>query len=97
MNGKKLSYEEAELRYATMKMFAINLRQDFKTQASEEDRSRNFQSTCSRCYSYLNNCVVLISQQYIMQSLTKEHDFNLSVMLKSIMTTENLAIIIHYH
>jgi hypothetical protein len=97
MNDKKLSYEEAELRYATMKMFAINLHRDFETKASEEDQLQNFQSTCSRCYLYLNDCVVLISQQYITQSLTKEHDFDLSVMLKSIMMIENLAIIIHYH
>lgn len=97
MNGKKLSYEEAKLRYATMKTFAINLRRDFGTKASEEDRLRNFQSTCSRCYLYLNDCVVLISQQYITQSLTKEHDFDLSVTFKPIMTIENLAIIIHYH
>ncbi len=97
MDGKKLPYEEAELRYATMETFAINLRRGFRTQASGEDRSRNFQSTCSRCYPYLNGCVVLISQQYITQPLTKEHDFDLSVTLKPTMTTEDLAIIIHYH
>lgn len=97
MDGKKLPYEEAELRYATMETFAINLRRGFGTKASGEDRLRNFQSTCSRCYLYLNGCAVLISQQYITQPLTKEHDFDLSVAPKPTMTIEDLAIIIHYH
>ncbi len=48
-------------------------------------------------YKLSNDCVVLIPQQYITQSLTKEHDFDLSVAPKSTMTTKNLAIIIHYH
>ncbi len=47
--------------------------------------------------SISNGCVVLTSQQYITQPLTKEHDFDLSVTPKPTMTTEDLAIIIHYH
>ena len=46
--------------------------------------------------SISNGCVVLISQQYITQPLTKEHGFDLSVAPKPTMTTEDLAIIIHY-
>ncbi len=37
MDGKKFPYEETELRYATMKTFAINLRRGCGTKASGED------------------------------------------------------------
>lgn len=37
MNDKKFSYKEAELRYAIMKTFTINLRRDYKTKTLKEN------------------------------------------------------------